>query len=192
MASSSQGREYQLTASSTSGFEVGTEYKRRAGFDLTGRGGVVVGPPEPQAAADQARHPRPWFPNAFFVQPTQGANLAPTCACRPSRADSRADGQARASQTASRRSSTRDAEDRWVELLLTGAGRMIEARPTARPATTIMRARAWPGRQAQCRSSGGADGLLQIYRRMAGSGQFEGLQFHDFVRLRVSVSQGSV
>ena len=37
------GREYQLDCIIyASGFEVGTEYKRRAGFDLTGRGGVKL------------------------------------------------------------------------------------------------------------------------------------------------------
>ena len=37
------GREYKLDCIIyASGFEVGTEYKRRAGFDLTGRGGVKL------------------------------------------------------------------------------------------------------------------------------------------------------
>ena len=58
-----------------SGFEVGTEYKRRAGFDLTGRDGLKLS----EAWADGMRTKHGihvhGFPNAFFVQPTQGANL---------------------------------------------------------------------------------------------------------------------
>jgi cation diffusion facilitator CzcD-associated flavoprotein CzcO len=58
-----------------SGFEVGTRYTRRAGFDLTGRDGLTLS----QAWADGMRslhgvHVH-GFPNAFFVQPAQGANL---------------------------------------------------------------------------------------------------------------------
>ncbi|WP_214321154.1 flavin-containing monooxygenase [Nonomuraea sediminis] len=58
-----------------SGFEVGTDYTRRAGYDLTGRDGVTL-------SADWAEGMRTLhgihtrgFPNAFFVQPFQGANL---------------------------------------------------------------------------------------------------------------------
>jgi cation diffusion facilitator CzcD-associated flavoprotein CzcO len=58
-----------------SGFEFGTEYTRRAGFDLTGRGGRRLS----QAWAEGMKslhgiHVH-GFPNAFFVQFTQGANL---------------------------------------------------------------------------------------------------------------------
>ncbi|MCA6237441.1 MAG: NAD(P)/FAD-dependent oxidoreductase, partial [Phenylobacterium sp.] len=58
-----------------SGFEVGTDYTRRTGFDLTGVGGLKLS----EAWSDGMRslhglHVR-GFPNAFFVQPTQGANL---------------------------------------------------------------------------------------------------------------------
>ncbi|HXQ16740.1 MAG TPA: NAD(P)/FAD-dependent oxidoreductase, partial [Caulobacteraceae bacterium] len=70
------GREYEVDCIIyASGFEVGTEYKRRAGFDLTGRGGLKLS----QAWADGMRSKHGihvhGFPNAFFVQPTQGANL---------------------------------------------------------------------------------------------------------------------
>jgi cyclohexanone monooxygenase len=58
-----------------SGFEVGTEHTRRTGFDLTGRDGVTLS----RYWADGMRtlhgiHVH-GFPNAFLVQPTQGANL---------------------------------------------------------------------------------------------------------------------
>ncbi|MFZ3007485.1 MAG: NAD(P)/FAD-dependent oxidoreductase, partial [Phenylobacterium sp.] len=58
-----------------SGFEVGTEYKRRAGFEVTGVGGQTLS--EAWAEGMQSKHGIHvlGFPNAFFVQPTQGANL---------------------------------------------------------------------------------------------------------------------
>ena len=68
------GREYELDCIIYgSGFEVGTPYTRRAGFEVTGRRGTLS-----QYWADQMRtlhgiHVR-GFPNLPFVQPAQGAN----------------------------------------------------------------------------------------------------------------------
>ena len=70
------GKEYEVDCIIyASGFEVGTEYTRRAGFDLTGRDGVKLS--EHWAAGMRTKHGIHvhGFPNAFFVQPTQGANL---------------------------------------------------------------------------------------------------------------------
>ncbi len=58
-----------------SGFEVGTDYARRAGFETTGRGGLTL----TDRWADGMRslhgvHVHD-FPNLFIVGPTQGANL---------------------------------------------------------------------------------------------------------------------
>ncbi len=70
------GREYPLDCIIyASGFEVGTAYARRAGFEVTGRGGRTLS----EHWAEGMRtlhgiHVRE-FPNLFFVQPTQGANL---------------------------------------------------------------------------------------------------------------------
>jgi hypothetical protein len=57
-----------------SGFEVGTEYTERAGFDLTAAAACAVGALG-RRDAHQARHPRARVPQPFVVQPTQGANL---------------------------------------------------------------------------------------------------------------------
>ncbi len=70
------GQEYELECIIyASGFEVGTEYKRRSGFDLTGRDGVKLS--DYWADGMRTKHGIHvhGFPNAFFVQPTQGANL---------------------------------------------------------------------------------------------------------------------
>jgi hypothetical protein len=108
------------------------------------------------------------FPNAFFVQPTQGANLISNV---PHNLTEAARTIALMVQHALANGFkeievTREAEDRWVELLLTGAGRMIGS-PDCTPATTTMKGATRSGGQAQCRPSGGPDGLLQIYRGLA-------------------------
>ena len=58
-----------------SGFEVGTEHKRRAGFDLTGRDGEKLSDHWSDGMKTLHGTHVHGFPNAFIVQPTQGANL---------------------------------------------------------------------------------------------------------------------
>jgi len=58
-----------------SGFEVGTEHSRRAGFETTGRNGITL--TDRWADGMQSLHGIHVreFPNLFIVGPTQGANL---------------------------------------------------------------------------------------------------------------------
>jgi cyclohexanone monooxygenase len=58
-----------------SGFEVGTPYERRAGFDPTGRGGVALSTHWSGGMRTMHGIYVHGFPNAFLVQFTQGANL---------------------------------------------------------------------------------------------------------------------
>ena len=119
-----------------SGFEVGTAYTRRAGFDLTGRDGVKLS--EYWADGMRTKHGIHvhGFPNLFIVQPTQGANLISNVPHNLTEAgqDDRADRAARARRRATTRSrSTKEAEDAWIELLLTGPGHACSARPDCTP-----------------------------------------------------------
>ncbi|HEX4657938.1 MAG TPA: NAD(P)/FAD-dependent oxidoreductase [Streptosporangiaceae bacterium] len=122
------GKEYEVDCIIyASGFEVGTEYTRRAGYDMTGRGGVRLS----AHWADGMRtlhgiHSR-GFPNAFLVQPTQGANLISNIPHNLTEA-----GKTIAVTIASALRNgfseievTKEAEDAWVELLLSGPGRML-------------------------------------------------------------------
>jgi cyclohexanone monooxygenase len=112
-----------------SGFEVGTEYTRRAGFDLTGRDGLKLS--EAWAEGMKSKHGIHvrGFPNAFFVQPTQGANLisnVPHNLTESGRTIAMTikhalDGGHQEVEV------TEEAQAAWVELLLTGMGRMIGA-----------------------------------------------------------------
>ena len=110
-----------------SGFEVGTPYTRRAGFEVTGRDGVTLS----SRWADGMRtlhgiHVH-GFPNLLIVQPTQGANLisnVPHNITDSARTIAAVVGQAVRSGSATVEPSLA-AEDAWVELLLTGPGSMI-------------------------------------------------------------------
>jgi len=70
------GEHYELDCLIyASGFEVGTDYARRSGFDMVGRDGVKLS--DHWANGMQSMHGIHvhGFPNAFMVSPTQGANL---------------------------------------------------------------------------------------------------------------------
>ncbi|HLI44791.1 MAG TPA: NAD(P)/FAD-dependent oxidoreductase [Acidimicrobiales bacterium] len=124
------GREYEVDCIIyASGFEVGTEYTRRANYDVTGRNGVRLS--EHWANGMRTLHGihAHGFPNAFFVQPTQGANLisnvphnltdaARTIACVVRHVLDH--GYREVDVTA-------EAEQAWVDLLLSGPGTILGA-----------------------------------------------------------------
>ena len=170
-----------------SGFEVGTEYRRHTGFDLTGRGGVKLS--EHWAAGMRTKHGIHVHGFPFFVQPTQGANLisnVPHDLTESARTIALVIRHARANGF-KEIEVTREAEDRWVELLLTGAGRMIgspdctpgyynnegrEPGPAASPMSAIPPAR-WPisdmfmggATAASSRDCSFADAIFSFYLR---------------------------
>ena len=107
-----------------SGFEVGTEYTSRAGFQVTGREGETLS--EHWAGGMRTFHGLQihGFPNAFMVQPTQAANLIANV---PHNIVDHADTIAAVVAEAERRGAdevepTSKAEKAWVDLLLTGTG----------------------------------------------------------------------
>ena len=110
-----------------SGFEVGTPYARRAGFEVTGRDGRTLS----EHWADGMRtlhgiHVR-GFPNLLFVQPTQGANLisnVPHNIVDSARTITAVVRHATGGRFGTVEPSA-GAETAWVELLLTGPGSMI-------------------------------------------------------------------
>jgi cation diffusion facilitator CzcD-associated flavoprotein CzcO len=122
------GREYELDCIIyASGFEVGTSYVRRAGFEVTGRGGRTLSEHwDGGMRTLHGIHAR-GFPNLLFVQPTQGANLisniphnivdsAGTIAVTVRHA---------LDQGYTTVEPSHEAEDAWVSLLLSGPGSLI-------------------------------------------------------------------
>jgi cation diffusion facilitator CzcD-associated flavoprotein CzcO len=122
------GKEYEVDCIIYgTGFEVGTELAHRAGFETVGRDGVTL--TEYWAHGMRSKHGINvhGFPNAFWVQPTQGANLISniphnivesgmTIAMMVKHA---LDGGYQTVEV------SKEAEDAWLELLSHSAGRMI-------------------------------------------------------------------
>ena len=174
------GKEYPLDCIIyASGFEVGTEYKRRAGFDLTGRGGVKLSDHWASGMRTQHGIHVHGFPNAFFVQPTQGANLisnVPHNLTEAARTIAMVVTHART--TGAREIEvTKEAEDRWVDLLLTGFGRMIGS-PDCTPGYYNNEGRE-PGPAAKLNVGypAGATAYFKYIDAWRNTGQFEGLEF---------------
>ena len=174
------GKEYELDCIIyASGFEVGTEYRRRSGFDLVGRAGVRLS--EHWAEGMRSKHGIHvhGFPNAFFVQPTQGANLisnVPHNLTEAARTIALVIGHARQNGF-EEIEVTREAEDRWVELLLTGAGRMIGG-PDCTPGYYNNEGRE-PGPAARLNVGhpAGAMAYFKYIDAWRNAGDYDGLQF---------------
>jgi cation diffusion facilitator CzcD-associated flavoprotein CzcO len=110
-----------------SGFEVGTDYTSRAGYDMVGRDGVRLS--EYWAEGMRTLHGTHvhGFPNAFIVQPTQGANLIsniPHNLTESGRTIAMIVRHA-LDNGCDEVEVTKEAEDAWLELLLSGPGRML-------------------------------------------------------------------
>jgi len=174
------GHEYEVDCIIyASGFEVGTAYERRAGFDLVGRNGRKLS--EAWAQGMQSLHGIHVhdFPNAFFVQPTQGANLIsniPHNLTEAGRTITQVIAHAR--KTGAREVEvTREAQDAWVALLLKGMGRMIGS-PDCTPGYYNNEGQD-PGPAARL-NVGYPAGASAYFRYLAGwreSGKYEGLAF---------------
>ncbi|MGA1370851.1 MAG: flavin-containing monooxygenase [Pseudomonadales bacterium] len=162
-----------------SGFEVGTEWTRRAGFDPIGRDGLRLS--DYWADGMRSKHGVHvhGFPNAFFVQPTQGANLISNVPHNLSDAGSTiAAVVAHAlAQGAREVEVTREAEEAWIALLLTGMGRMLGS-PDCTPGYYNNEGQD-PGPRARL-NVGYPAGASAYFRYIEGwrqSGAFEGLAF---------------
>ncbi|MCO5086335.1 MAG: NAD(P)/FAD-dependent oxidoreductase [Methylobacteriaceae bacterium] len=174
------GHEYEVDCIIyASGFEVGTAYERRAGFDLVGRNGRKLS--EAWAEGMQSLHGIHVhdFPNAFFVQPTQGANLISNIPHNLTEAGRTiAQVIAHARKTGAREVEvTKEAQDAWVALLLKGMGRMIGS-PDCTPGYYNNEGQD-PGPAARL-NVGYPAGASAYFRYLAGwreSGKYEGLAF---------------
>ena len=162
-----------------SGFEVGTAYARRAGFDLIGRDGRKLSDYWAQGMRSKHGIHVHGFPNAFFVQPTQGANLisnvphnltdsGKTIAVLVKHAMAKGCAEIEV---------TRAAEDDWVALLLTSVGRMAGG-PDCTPGYYNNEGRE-PGPAAKL-NVGYPDGAKAYFKYIddwRASGHYAGLEF---------------
>ena len=174
------GQEYEVDCIIyASGFEVGTAWERRAGFDLRGRGERRLS--EHWADGMRTLHGTHvhGFPNAFIVQPTQGANLisnVPHNLTEAGRTIAMIVAHAEAHEAKSVEVSAA-AEQRWIELLLTGAGRMLGS-PDCTPGYYNNEGQdPGPGAELAVGYPAGATAYFQYLDEWRNQGDFEGLEF---------------
>ena len=122
------GKEYAVDCIIyASGFEVGTGFASRAGFNVTGRDGVTISEAWVEGMRSKHGIHVHGFPNLFFCQPTQGANLISNVPHNLTEGGKTialvvAETLKRGAQEVE---VTEAAQTAWVDLLLTGPGRMI-------------------------------------------------------------------
>lgn len=162
-----------------SGFEVGTEHKRRAGFDLTGRDGQKLS--DHWAAGMKTLHGTHvhGFPNAFIVQPTQGANLISNVPHNLTES-----GQTIAltvrhtlDQGHQEVEVTETAEAAWIEVLLSGPGRMIGSQDCTPGYYNNEGLDPGPGAKFHVGYPKGASAYFEYLKNWRSDGQFSGLCF---------------
>jgi len=174
------GKEYPLDCIIyASGFEVGTEYKRRAGYDMVGRDGLKLS--DKWAKGMKTKHGTHvhGFPNAFIVQPTQGANLisnvphnltesGKTIALTIKHAINNGFKEIEVSQ---------EGEDEWIKLLLTNTGGMLGS-PDCTPGYYNNEGQdAGPGAKYHVGYPQGATAYFSYIKEWRESGNFEGVEF---------------
>ena len=163
-----------------SGFEVGTTYARRAGFETYGRDGVALG--DYWAEGMRSKHGMHvhGFPNLFVVAPSQAANLISNVTHNFGEAGSTIAAVVRHAIEvgADEVEVTRDAEDAWVALLEQNQ-RGLRADPDCTPG--YYNNEGLPvGRKEQLNGAGYPEGPVAYFNYIdawRNSGEFEGVAF---------------
>ncbi len=174
------GVEYELDCIIyASGFEVGTEYTRRTGYDITGRDGVKLS----QYWADGMRTKHGvhvhGFPNLFIVQPGQGANLISNIPHNLTEAGTTIAMIVRHAldQGAQEVEVTEEAEEAWLELLRSGPGMALGSADCTPGYYNNEGQPGGPGWDLQGGYPAGAMAYFQYIDEWRNTGDFEGLEF---------------
>ena len=174
------GKEYPVDCIIyASGFEVGTPLKRRSGFDLTGRRSRLLSEYWAQGMRSKHGIHVNGFPNAFFVQPTQGANLisnVPHNLTEAARTIAMMVAHAR-DHGYKEIEVTEDAENAWCELLTTAVGRMTSS-PDCTPGYYNNEGKdLGPAARSYVGYPAGATAYFKYLDEWRTSGKFDGLAF---------------
>jgi cation diffusion facilitator CzcD-associated flavoprotein CzcO len=162
-----------------SGFEVGTESTRRMGYDPIGRDGETLS--AHWAAGMRTKHGIHvhGFPNLFIVQPTQGANLISNVPHNLTESGRTIAMTIRHAVDAGAQEIevTKEAEDAWIELLLSGTGFGIIGSPDCTPGYYNNEGQPGPNREFFVGYPMGAMAYFQYIDQWRTKGDFEGLDF---------------
>jgi cation diffusion facilitator CzcD-associated flavoprotein CzcO len=174
------GQEYEVDCVIyASGFEVGTEHTERAGFDMIGRGGMRLSKYWSEGMRTLHGIQVHGFPNAFLVQPTQGANLisnVPHNIVESGRTIAVTVKHALDNEFAEVEP-TKEAEEGWVELLRSGPGVMLDS-PDCTPGYYNFEGQERPARSSlNVGYPYGAMAYFKFIDEWRRSGEFEGLEF---------------
>ena len=163
-----------------SGFEVGTEYKRRAGFDVAGRDGVKLSDAWAEGMKTKHGIHVRGFPNLFFVQPTQGANLISNVPHNLTEGGKTIAAVVKHALDVGAKEVevTQDAQDAWIDLLLKGPGRMMMGASDCTPGYYNNEGQD-PGPAAKLNVGypAGPSAYFRYIDTWRTSGEFEGLTF---------------
>jgi cyclohexanone monooxygenase len=174
------GREYEVDCIIyASGFELGLDHTNRMGFDLIGKGGERLS--EHWAEGMRTKHGTHvhGFPNAFIAQPTQGANLISNIphnlveAARTIAMIVKHTLDSGCSQV----EVTKEAEDAWVKLLLSGGGRLLGAQDCTPGYYNNEGHEPGPAAATLVGYPQGATAFFQHLDAWRSKGDFEGLEF---------------
>jgi cation diffusion facilitator CzcD-associated flavoprotein CzcO len=174
------GREYPVDCIIyASGFEVGTGFTSRSGFDVEGRDGLALSAAWKEGMRSKHGVHVHGFPNLFFVQPVQGANLISNVPHNLTEA-----GKTVAlivNETLNRGAQevevTESAQKEWIDLLLTGPGRMIGMGDCTPGYYNNEGLPAGPEAKYAVGYPGGASAYFKYLEEWRKSGTFEGLAF---------------
>ena len=174
------GKEYEVDCIIyASGFEVGTPFERRAGFNPKGRGGVRLS--EYWTNGMRTKHGTHvhGFPNLFIVQPTQGANLISNVPHNLTESGKTiAMIVKHALDTGSKQVEvTKESEDAWISLLLSGPGLMLGSQDCTPGYYNNEGKDPGPAAKYHVGYPGGASAYFLYLDKWRRSGKFDGLAF---------------
>ncbi len=164
-----------------SGFEVGSEYTSRAGFDLKGRDGKLLSDHWADGMRTLHGLHLHGFPNAFVVQPNQAGNMisniphnimdhARTIAAVVSHAETNGMAEIEPAEVA---------ETAWVDLILSGQGTLLGSTDCT-PGYYNNEGQGWNRRFRSTQGHpAGPQGFFTHIEKWREAGNFEGLRFME-------------
>ena len=178
------GKEYEVDCIIyASGFEVGTPFERRSGYDTKGRDGLLLSDYWEKGMRTMHGAHVHGFPNLFIVQATQGANLisnyphnltesGTTVALMIKHAIDNGFSEIEVKK---------EAEDAWIKLLMSAPPRMIGS-TNCTPGYYNNEGKGWGDGAdgsiiAASSYPAGATAYFEYLKKWRSSGEFEGIEF---------------